>query len=230
MQKYKRSAVAWWGLTGLLATGAYYLHYHKPDNSPSTLYVLHHPLQAAEYFLIYIGRPLSDRLSLAASWGAILLLALVPIGYLIWQQRKHINKFLPWLAILLFVILAGALTTVSRAGFGLEQAVSSRYTAISLLYTVALIGITATLISLCKSNRIQKTAIVGLVALNIPLLLLCDIQGLQGFKDRSLQMRTIQSCTHELNPTKECLLVTIPGSGVSKSDLQYIKNKHWGGY
>ena len=229
IKNQKRAYVISWAVFSVLPAAAYYLKYKRPADSTPTVYLLHHPMQVIEYFFVYIGRPMSDNVGLAGAWGGAFFSLLMLTGFLAWNKKAHIEKFLPWVAILAFSMAADCITTISRVGFGLEQAVSSRYTAISLLFIISLLGITATLISVCTKGHQRKLAGL-LVAVNIPLLILSNIQGLQGYRDRSAHMGVIKDCTHMPNPTKECLLVTIPGTGVDKKDLDYIKNKHWAGY
>jgi hypothetical protein len=218
-----------WGTVGLVALAAYYFHYVKPANSPSVLYSAHHPKLAIQYLMIYLGRPMSDQLNAAATWGGLFLALLIVLLGSLWIKRKDLGRFLPWLAILTFSLAAGALTTVSRVGFGLDQAGSSRYTTISLLFIISMFGIIGLLISLNEKEPLKLATLV-MVVLSIPLLVSMDVQGLQGFRDRSAYLKTVKTCSHEMNPTKECLLVAIPGQGLDRASLQYIKNKHWGGY
>ncbi|HVV25585.1 MAG TPA: hypothetical protein VHC21_00945 [Candidatus Saccharimonadales bacterium] len=227
VRKVKRNYVVGGAAFSLLLIFIYYFHYTKPPDSTPTSYLFHHPIKVVAYFFVYIGRPLSDEVHVAGAAGLAAVVLMITAGIFLWRRRMYTAKFLPWIALLVFSLMADAITTISRVGFGLEQAVSSRYTATSLLFYVGLTGLIATVISLSKH---PKKAYVAFAVVSAVLIIVSDVQGLSGFKSRSANMQVIKSCTHQANPTKECLLVVIPGAGVSINDLNYIKDKHWAGY
>ena len=73
----------------------------------------------------------------------LLLIALAVLGWK-WRQRWDAalaSAGYPWIALTLYGLILGLVTTLGRAGFGVEQALSSRYISNSLWVTIGVIGI-----------------------------------------------------------------------------------------
>jgi hypothetical protein len=101
-----------------------------------------HPLTALRYALAYLGSPLGGSHGVVASMiaGAIVTAVVLAcaITDLVRPQRfRHLVRRGPWYALAVFPLASAVATTVGRAGFGLEQALSSRYTTLSGLLWVA---------------------------------------------------------------------------------------------
>ncbi len=124
----------------------YFHGYVQPGYHPSVLEAFRQPSLAMRYFLAYLGAPFAFGMVfspfLAAPWpGAFLvLLALFAFGYTLsqWRDSAFVAKALPWLALAFFAIANAALTTVGRVGFGVTQALVSRYVAFSIMLPIAL--------------------------------------------------------------------------------------------
>jgi hypothetical protein len=128
-----------WVLTAGVCIGAYLYGYHSPQGHPSLFFSLQHPFIFATYVLAYLGSPLG-------SWGG--LLSSIAAGYglaglgalglaLLWFWRARSELFVaivPWLQIAAFSLMSAVITAIGRAGFGVGQALSSRYATIALLF------------------------------------------------------------------------------------------------
>jgi len=100
--------------------------YLKPVNHPSILQVLHNPHIILAYSLTFIGSfGGSQKISMVIGVFEVLLFTRYA------RQTYQKNSFLFWS--ILFVLCTAILTGLARAGFGIEQAVSSRYSEYSLL-------------------------------------------------------------------------------------------------
>jgi hypothetical protein len=105
------------------------------------------PLKVVPYFLIWVGSSYSSgSQSLAIFVGILLLTGLIAIGIaLIPFAATKVNRLnlAPWVSFAIYGLCSGSLSAWARSHIGLEQALRSRYTSISLWISVALIGLVA---------------------------------------------------------------------------------------
>lgn len=128
------------------ATVASYFHgFVKPAGHPSYGEVLRAPLAAAAYFLGCLGRSLAGArerpLVAAIVAGAALVGSLVGLGVRWFRaggDREALRRAAPWLAVAAYPLASTVLTTAGRLGFGVEQALESRYATFSLYFPIAL--------------------------------------------------------------------------------------------
>ena len=236
-QKLKKPILLGWVGAAVFSTVLYYYHYHKPAGSPSKTIFLHEPVAFIRYLFAFFGRPVSDIIEVATLTGSIFLFLGATLFYLAHQRRTQIKKFLPWLSIMIFAILAGCITAVSRLGFGVEQSMSSRYTAISLLYLIGLVGLSASLLDrdtrTKKSKRETKnfwTMSLVFVSCICPLVFSSYVNGVHGLQQRSVFYKELKNCTAKAHPSKECMASAFPVPQLGTNWLLYIKEKHWAGY
>lgn len=130
--------------------------YTKPEIHPSLDFVLDAPVSGIRYFLIWLGAPHAylpqDLLPAAAAtmatiFGGIILAAVLTMTWITvrsWAgNRPERLELIPWLILSLYGVLSGVLTTIGRAGFGLAQALSLRYTTFSIWAAIGCIGFLA---------------------------------------------------------------------------------------
>jgi hypothetical protein len=160
-----------------------YLHgYVKPGGHPSTSGVLNDPLGAVNYFLVYLGAPLADTsppgddfvLWTSFAAGTLLLgLYMTCMALLVFfrNQPRLLTRALPWLTLAHYGLCTAAITTVGRMGFGLGQALSSRYVVLSSLVPIGLLFGGACLfpawVSYLKAQRNRQFLGVLVVALPV---------------------------------------------------------------
>jgi len=133
--------IVFWLVASGLSIGAYLYNYHSVTGHPSLFFVLRHPFIFATYILAYLGSPFGN-------WGGVLsattalyglagIAALaIAAGGLWWQRAWRPSNALPWLLLVLFALLNAVLTGIGRAGFGLGQALSSRYATVAILFWI----------------------------------------------------------------------------------------------
>jgi hypothetical protein len=237
IKKQQKKFIGTWILIGVISTFLYYYHYVTPPapNGATTVYFFQHPLAYIEFFLTYLGGPIGSvgsRLQAPALVGAMLFLLLIPCLYLVWQRRDKIEVFLPWLAFILFGLLAGLSTGVGRLPYGVGFALSSRYTAFSSIYLIGVVMLIITLLDNLKrpSKEFLATAALSIVFISLPLLTSSYVTGWRGFRSQSVLLAEIKACTHEPNPSNACLSLTYPNPSIVRPRLAYIKAKHWAGY
>jgi hypothetical protein len=103
------------------------------------------PLKIVSYFLIWVGSSYSSGSpSVAIFAGVLLLITLIVIGIALMPfaaaKANRVN-LAPWVSFAAYALCSGALAAWGRSHIGLEQALRSRYTSISLWISVALIGL-----------------------------------------------------------------------------------------
>ena len=235
--KESRKTISTWTTTGILSAALYYYHYTQvpTPSGPAAMVLTHHLFGFAEFFVAYLGGVVGsrgDNLQAPAIVGSLLLLCLLPLLYLVWQRRKNIRLYLPWLAIILFGLLCGLSTAFGRLGYGINFALNSRYTAFSLLYVIGITALAFTLIAYTQhiSENTKRLFVWSIVLLCLPLLMSSYAAGIHGFKSQSSYLQEVKFCTHEQNPPDTCLSETYPSPQVVRPRLAYVKAKHWAGY
>ena len=146
-----KSKTAWcvaWGAAGIAAMALYFFHYIKPAGHPS-IAASANPL---DYFL-YVTTFLGAHLARADRSEPIFQAALVGSGLLVlWgtaviyaiRYRRDLElrrRMLPWIVLGSYATLNGLLAAVARIGFGIHQALDSRYTSFSLYLSLAAVGL-----------------------------------------------------------------------------------------
>jgi len=128
-----------WALAGALTLAFYFHGYIDPGNHSGPDFVFHHPLKALAHFLATNGSCLAPHRYAAALVGGILL-ALDAWCLLMvlddWWRRRVRPPLGAWLIVT--VVISIMMITLNRAGFGVRQAMESRYTGISVLAPVGI--------------------------------------------------------------------------------------------
>lgn len=137
---FNRQKLIWLGC-GLLVTGVYFYQYTKPENHPPILQpMLDNPTGFLGYILAFLGGNFSEDSRNAIIVGIILLLFVFFITY---KQYYRENPVI--YSFIVFVLIASVLAALTRFGFGLRQALESRYAINSALLTsacyIALVGL-----------------------------------------------------------------------------------------
>lgn len=136
-----------WGVGFISNAVLYFYDYKKPPYHPSFNEGLLQPLKAINYFLVFLGMPLAqNNLTVATIVGAFLLFTLIGLVlYLLkfWHQNNLIYRTTGWLIMAAYTLISAAVTTSGRVGFGIEQALSSRYAIFAICLPIALIYLVA---------------------------------------------------------------------------------------
>jgi hypothetical protein len=128
----------------------YAFHYVKPAHHPAlaaSRHLIDYYFYVAGFLGANLAAPLGRKESMALPvllgtlLSGIYFLALIGIRgdrkFLVWKEAA------PWLAIAAFAMTSSGIAAVTRIGFGVTQALDSRYTTFSLLFAVALIALVA---------------------------------------------------------------------------------------
>lgn len=127
---------------------------------------IEHVVNALRYVLIYIGRPISsmtfshtDLMELAGAAGIIGASTMIVL--LKRYYGTHWKKVLPFVSLMGFVLVNAIITSGGRSSMGIEQAGSSRYTAISALYWISWVTLAVFLIRSFVQEQRYARAITG---------------------------------------------------------------------
>lgn len=177
-------AVAWGG-AALAAMALYFFHYVKPPYHP-TIAASRNPVDYFSYVTTFLGAHLSRAsrtepiLQAAAVGTCLLVLWGVAVAYTIRYRRDAIltKRMLPWLALGGYAVLNALLAAAARIGFGVNQALESRYTSFSLYLGVAAIALAALLKQEIESRDTRKrfqSAIVRLETILLTAFAVCSL-------------------------------------------------------
>jgi hypothetical protein len=229
-----RRLIGWWALAAAIVIGSHYIGYVDPSYHPSKLIFLKEPLNFIMYFLVYAGRPLI--VDFLLSIPIFVTYAAVYASALVYTFKKHkallTGVLLPWLSLGLYGLFAAGSTSISRLGFGVEQAYSSRYSTLSSLLLVA--GI----VLLCKIIE-QERGKAGLVVRRVTTVALAGAMLLVGvnfakgvvqMQERNVHLTKVQACAQTATSAQDnCLLLLYPNKDVVWERLEYLRSIHWGG-
>lgn len=110
----------------------YFHGYDKPPYHPDIFETALNPLRATVYFFTFLGNIFIVPLSELSLLTGFILCALS--AYFIFIKQKEDDYF--WKLVICFVVLITLTTTLTRSGFGIRQAVVSRYSLFPLLVLV----------------------------------------------------------------------------------------------
>jgi hypothetical protein len=164
-----------WSLAGALTYAGYFYGYVDPGNHTSPHYVIEHPGAALVHFLGANGSSLGPDPTSAPVFGAVLLIleAIVILGILAsWWRRRVRPPMGVWLIVT--VLISCAMITLNRAGFGLIQALESRYTALTVL---APIGVYWCMVARRDQSRAAPVLITPVATLLVLGYLLVSVQS-----------------------------------------------------
>jgi hypothetical protein len=139
-----------WVIISLLSTALYFYKYQTPPHHPSLSEPISHPLNALIYLLAFLGGlpVLGIYRTYSVALSSVVGLMLIVVFLISYSYKFRISKnscqtygIYPWLAVAMYSILTAILATFARLGFGVHQALSSRYTTFSLYITISLINV-----------------------------------------------------------------------------------------
>ncbi len=135
-----------WIAIALLVMLAYLPGYPAREPTPASTQWFDYLL----YFAGFLGAPLaripnSKPLVLPVMLGSILVAGYLWISARLVSRREALRKAAPWLALGAYTIASAAMASVARIHSGPMHALDSRYTTVSLVLLVSLIGLVASI-------------------------------------------------------------------------------------
>ncbi|MBN1494614.1 hypothetical protein JW911_02655 [Candidatus Peregrinibacteria bacterium] len=133
-QKRYRETIIWFVVTAAVIA-FYFYNYINPASHPSLLQALLHPLDIIICFFSLIGAPLASLhpylLSLSPYFGILIVLYFIYLTY-----KAYFKKNIVIYSFFLFLLISVFLIAFARSGFGLEQAFSSKYMIVGILFYI----------------------------------------------------------------------------------------------
>ena len=202
-----RLFAAMWSIIGVLVWIIYFYDWTKPSHHPSLLFGIDHLTTSITYLIISVGSPLAFELGHAFGSGLIIMISLL-ILFIIGLNNKftigHNNRFIienaKWISFVLFSLLSSAALMVGRSGFGIEQALSSRYVTLTSLGIIGEYLIITNSYTKCKNNKSQEKAILygiilGIIVVGIVVGYAGGIkEGKNTFESRELMANNLIEC------------------------------------
>jgi hypothetical protein len=230
----KRWLVLTW-MGGLLLSLALYLHdYQKPAHHPALSEVVIHPLKASAYFMVLLGNALDvgGALFLKNPYETGHFIALVVTGLalaalFVWsvlQIRRNMRlayRAAGWLMLGAYSLGSALLVTVGRAGFGIEQALSDRYTTLILYLPLALVYLLPVILEARTTVEHRRAAKKSMLPRVLFILFLCSqllayAIGARQMIAHSAIHRQDKACVLFVNIVREDCLTQIVYPGVEK--------------
>ncbi len=166
-----------WTVTGVIIWGIYFYNWIKPPYHPSLFFMIKNPAISMMYFFVNIGSPLSfDKDS--AFGNGILLFTLILFIFVITAKRLAIIENAKWISFILFSLFSSLSLTIGRSGFGIEQAMNSRYVAFTSLGIIGIYLILSDLYNRFENEKYKKYSIIYGIILS--LVLVGIIVGYEG--------------------------------------------------
>jgi len=138
MMRARKSIGLTWLIGGALVFLFYFKGYHKPAETPGVFIFLKNPFDFVKYILAYLGSALSgDNLRQGIVYGAVVIVLFTSVVTVQRLRMKQWETMIPWVMVGLFSLLSGGMVGIGRVGYGIGQALSSRYTSLSLLFLIA---------------------------------------------------------------------------------------------
>lgn len=135
----------WWALMCsifLLELAVYFHGYQKPAHHPSPFTFIHEPVTAFSYAMAYLGADFAPDTFNATYVGTFLSALFLACIVMLWKHREDrrlLQRALPWLMLPCFAMANAILTTAGRLGFGVAQALATRYISFSIMLPVGLL-------------------------------------------------------------------------------------------
>ncbi len=134
-----------WSVTGITVIVSYLTGYVKPAQHPEVLQpLINNPIPAFGYALAFLGGMFTENVVVAVIVGSVLVLITAGLTF-----QKYFRQNPTLYCLIVFLIMTAGLAGVSRSGFGIEQALASRYMIVSTLLVVSCF---AAMISLRQSR------------------------------------------------------------------------------
>jgi hypothetical protein len=188
---WKRHHAGWtlWIAAFLLNVIFYFHGYQKPERSPSAALFIHQPLMTAKFALAYLGADFALDTFNATIVGTFLTVVFFGCIVILWRRRADrslVVRALPWTMLAAFAFANAALTAIGRIGFGVEEALSTRYIAISILLPISLLYLAPALLidvpeeRFLGASRCLRAAVICFFAVALAGLQIAASVGISG--------------------------------------------------
>lgn len=195
---------------------------------------LHHSKTVICFFIAYLVSPLISTLndSIANSYPdmivsqglAVLVLYIAAVGLAFREYKSLGNKLVAPIILILYAVLSDCLTLLARAGGGVNQALASRYTAISCL---GIIGVYLLLLLIQKPSLKIRAFMLG--ALLVPVftsMIMCTKVGVEEGKRIRVQRSLLSYVVLSYKQQDPKLFTSLKLPGDFKSLASFLESNH----
>ena len=217
-----------WGISGLLAWISYFYNWVHPASSPSMLYILEDPLNSLAYIFVNIGAPISGVyhiIGIISSFviGVIIfILILLALRYVI--NNKLVKKNSTWITFILFSLGTTMLCVVGRSGFGVGQAVSSRYITMTVLGIIGLyfilIGSYNTSINNRKNLQLATAIVITFMIVGVAIGFVYGVY--EGYKTNNTRTNEVKLLENYNSLTDQQKEIIYPYEGLLSQYVQIL--------
>jgi hypothetical protein len=226
-KKNKRSLLSLWIFFAILTFILYFYGFQRPTNHPDPLFALKNLSVGIQYLLAAIGSPLAFEKYRAIIVGLLFsMLTGIVIFYMRFNKTLLKNNA-KWIALIAFSLISALLMTIGRAGFGIEQALASRYVTFTQL---AFIGSYCILLNIQNKSIIIKEKqkffliLVALISLIVSGIFIGYTEGYKMAEDTHVKKLGISYFLLGYNFTPdEILLQLYPNADVVKQRGEILK-------
>ena len=134
--------------SGVVAIAAYFISYVHPPLAPAPAHVISDAVPLLHFVARWLG---AFFLAPAPAFiGAVALAAFATLAAMCLKNASGTGAwwaYYPWLLLGAYAAVSGGIAARARLGFGLEMAGDARYTAFTVFFHIALVGLGATMLS-----------------------------------------------------------------------------------
>jgi hypothetical protein len=216
----KNMPVIGWTVMGAIAWFAYFLDYVKPSAHPDLTF-------SVKYFLAIVGGALFPTIGPSIAAGVIIIfLSLLAVVLVLREKAWMQHSF--WLAIIAFGLLIQLQITLARSGFGINQALSSRYATCSLLIVIGTYSILSNLSSRRSGNLVLTLRGIYTVLVLIGLF----FSTFQGYENGSKRKQVAEywiflMCSIESQPDQVLYLSDNVPPALVRRVTRFLKEHKW---
>lgn len=181
-------------------------------------------IQYIDYFMVFLGAALLPGYEPAARVAGVGLMAIVLILCIATlRSRPSYRSALPWLCLTLYVLLMAAAAAIGRSGFGTAQALQPRYTAMSYLIVVAVLG-WATLA--VPQRQVRQVFVLGLLGVISVSQFLFSFYSLSDWHDYEAQLRRGRKCFYDYKVAEHACLELLGNGLMSGDDVRELAARY----
>jgi hypothetical protein len=132
----------------------YFVSYRHPALSPPAASLINDGRALVRFFLIWVGSLF--RVANPVFAGSLVLtffVVLAAIASWLIIKRRQWQPHYPWLMLGAYTVISGAVTAVTRLGFGFEIATDNRYTVFTVMLYIAVIGLAFSVYESFRTNK-----------------------------------------------------------------------------
>jgi hypothetical protein len=239
MVRARKSSFFVWLIGGGLTIGLYFLDYHTPADAPDVFIFLKNPGDYFKYILSFLGSALcGDSLRQSFVYGVIVIVFFISAVLFQIIKMRRWERLVPWIMMGLFSLLCGGIIGIGRLGWGVDQALASRYISISSIFIISTLILSAiSAVDFYKNSKhilLKDFIVTSLLVTTIILFLGFANSYISGWREgyyQKLIRGQFSRSLYDLNKTNDAELKMIYwDEGVLKERAAILKRLRMGPY